>query len=56
MLAPKRLDDARRELALRILVRGIPDHAFFRRQLLIEQQRIFPFEIRGRHIFLALPF
>ena len=53
-LVPKCLDDARRELALRVIARGVAHHPFFRRQLLIEQQRIVPFEIRGRHVCQAL--
>jgi hypothetical protein len=46
----ERLEHARGELLLAVGVRCIAQHAFFLRQLLLEQQRIVPHEL-GFHLF-----
>src|SRR5206468_3763280 len=47
LFVAKRLRDPRQQLVLRVSVRRFANHPFLARQLLVEQQRVFPFE-RGR--------
>ena len=47
LFVAERFEHARRELVLRVGLRGVAHHAFFFRELLVEEQRVFPIELRG---------